>query len=311
MSSNVLVTGGCGFIGSNFLNTMVRKYPLINFYNIDCINYCASLDNIDNSTQQSSNYKFYNCRIQNTNILEILNDNSITHIIHFAAQTHVDTSFVDSSLFIQDNIVATHVLLEAVKEYKKLTLFLYVSTDEVYGETFSKVTEDTPLNPTNPYAATKASSEMLIQSYKYSFKIPTIIIRINNVYGPRQYTEKLIPKFITCISTHFSPPIHGNGMNKRSFLYVYDLINAIDILLERGQIGETYNIGSNDEYSVIDIFNILSNEMNSAIPATFVQDRVFNDSRYLIDYTKISNLGYKQEYSFIQGITETIEWYKT
>lgn len=315
--SNILVTGGCGFIGSNFLNSLVKKYYNCDFFNLDVVNYCASIDNIDKETSLSFNYFFIKNNINNQDIYKLLVDNKITHIIHLAAQSHVDSSFIDIDAFMQDNIIATQKLLTASSKYNTrykgmLKLFLYISTDEVYGETINQtpITENTALNPTNPYAATKASAEMLVNSFYYSFKLPIIITRSNNVYGPRQYTEKLIPKFITNINDLIPLPIHGDGKSMRSFIHVDDLVDALELIINKGVIGQVYNIGSVDEFSVIEIAEILSKELNQELNMEFVCDRLFNDSRYLINYDKIKNLGFAPKVKFIDGIKQTIEWYK-
>jgi len=295
---NVLITGGCGFIGSNYINNIVPLFPTVNFYNIDCLNYSGSVDNVKVKT---SNYTFIMGNLCNTDLVKnIMEKYKIDCIIHFAAQTHVDNSFNFPMDFIKDNILATHTLLELCKT-NPVKLFIYCSTDEVYGDSNNgeekcKI-ESSMLEPTNPYAATKASCEMLCYSYSYSFKIPIIITRCNNVYGPNQYKEKLIPKFINHINLGESCTIHGKGDQLRTFIHVDDFCNALNLIIEKGNIGEIYNIGSEDEFSVMDIFEKLGgNKFHH------VEDRAFNDSRYCISIYKLKKLGYIQKVNFDEGL---------
>jgi dTDP-glucose 4,6-dehydratase len=320
---NVLITGGNGFIGSNFINYMVNKYQDVNFYNYDCNYYCSSYKNTINLINKP-NYKIFNRRLQDKKFLsELLNLYSIDTIIHFAAQSHVDTSFHNSLLYTDDNIYATHILLECIREYNKIELFIHISTDEVYGENINDndiKTELTTLCPTNPYAATKAAAEMIINSYYYSFKIPIIIIRSNNIYGKHQYIEKVIPKFITRILNNEKITIQGDGTNKRSFLYIDDFIKGLEIVLLKGEIGNIYNIGSTDEISIMDLgvklLKLIHNynddyiETNLINHIEYIKDRNFNDKRYNICDNKIKKLGWNKSYSLDDGLKETIEWYK-
>jgi len=323
MTKNILITGGNGFIGSNFINYMVNKYPDINFYNYDCNYYCSSLKNtID--LNNKNNYKSFNKKLQDKEFLtNILNLYAIDTIIHFAAQSHVDTSFYNSLIYTDDNIYATHILLECVREYNKIELFIHISTDEVYGENNNEndiKTELTKLCPTNPYAATKAAAEMIINSYYYSFKIPIIIIRSNNIYGKHQYIEKVIPNFITKILNNKKILIQGDGNNKRSFLYIDDFINGLELILFKGIIGNIYNIGSNDEISIIDLgiklLQMINNynddylKDNLTNHIEYIQDRNFNDRRYNISDKKIKELGWQKKYTLDEGLIETINWYK-
>ena len=313
---NILITGGCGFIGSNFLNIMVKKYHHINFINFDCLYYCSSLNNIEVS--HLHNYKFIEGTLNSISSIDhVLYDNNIDTIVHFAAQSHVDNSFSNSLQYTKDNILGTHNLLECCRIYNKIKCFVHVSTDEVYGESHitdnSKKSESAILCPTNPYAATKAAAELIAMAYYHSYKMPIIVTRGNNVYGERQYPEKLIPKFICLLQHNKKCTIHGNGNNLRSFIHVNDVINAFDIILNNGKIGEIYNIGSNDEYLVMDIAKILINKFkpNQKIEhfIEFVKDRDFNDWRYDIDTTKLESLGWKQKINFEVGINQVIDWY--
>lgn len=309
----ILVTGGCGFVGSNFINYIVDKYPNYYIVNIDAMYYSASQDYIHTQVKSSSNYKFIEGYVQDFSLIKyILKSEKITHIIHFAAQSHVDTSFKNSIQYTEDNVKGTHILLESVRIINPNIVFLHFSTDEVYGE--SKIhenakTETSVLMPTNPYAASKAAAEMYVHSYRHSYKLNTIITRGNNIYGPNQHKEKLIPKCIDYIKTGKKFTIHGNGMAKRSFLYVDDVCNAIDIIIHKGIIGEIYNIGSEDhsEFTIIEVVKKILDLMG--IPQKdhtefieYVSDRPFNDKRYFISNNKLKHLGWKQCITFEDGL---------
>jgi dTDP-glucose 4,6-dehydratase len=307
---NILITGGCGFIGSNFLNYMVQKYPEFNFFNVDKLDYCASLDNI--SVGKYTNYTFYKCDLNDANFISfILETNKIDTIIHFAAQSHVDTSFDNSIQYTIDNIMGTHVLLDCVKKYgiSKLERFIHISTDEVYGEVSQHedgCLENKILNPTNPYSATKAAAEMLVNSYYYSFKLPIIITRSNNVYGPNQYHEKLIPKFIYQLSQNQKCTIHGDGSTRRNFIHAHDVSTAIEIILMKGNIGQIYNIGSENEYSVVEIAKLLIKNIHNTDLyeeyISYITDRPFNDFRYSIDCKKLKQLGWTETKDFMEEL---------
>ena len=316
---NILITGGCGFIGSNFVNYMVKKYPQHNFVNVDVMYYCASLDNIDKDVQNAPNYKFVQCNINDFSLIKyLLKSENITHIIHFAAQSHVDNSFDNSLQYTDDNVKGTHSLLEAVRIVNKEIIFFHFSTDEVYGE--SKLDENPKdemsiLCPTNPYAASKAAAEMLVNSYIHSYGLNCIISRGNNVYGPNQYPEKLIPKFIQFMKQGKKCTIHGDGSSLRTFIHVYDVCTAVETLLHKGKYGEIYNIGSDISYekSVIDIAKILIEVMenrkldkdeNISSYIEHVEDRPFNDKRYFITNEKLKQLGWGQTITLQKGITD-------
>lgn len=297
---NILVTGGCGFIGSNVLNYMIEKYPTYMFFNIDKLDYCASEENI----KCRENYKFIYGNICDSHLVRyVLEKHNIDSIIHFAAQTHVDNSFGNSLQFTQDNVVGTHVLLECAKDYGKLKKFLHMSTDEVYGEVeidHEGCDEKALLNPTNPYSATKAAAEFLCRAYYQSFKLPVVIVRGNNVYGPNQYPEKLIPKFIKLLSENKKCTIQGTGETRRNFIHTYDVASAIDIIYHEGAINNIYNIGSKNEYSVNEIYTKLCLLMNKDPKENYVyvEDRNFNDYRYAIDTKKLKELGWSETKDF-------------
>jgi dTDP-glucose 4,6-dehydratase len=321
---NVLITGGNGFIGSNFITYMTNKHINVNFVNYDCNYYCSSTKNTE-ELNEKHNYNYYNKKLQDKDyLLEVMEKHQIDTIVHFAAQSHVDNSFFNSLQYTDDNIWGTHYLLESIRIYNKIELFIHISTDEVYGENENDddiKTEKTLLCPTNPYAATKAAAEMLVNSYYYSFKIPVIIIRSNNIYGKKQYTEKVIPKFINQIINNQKITIQGDGSNKRSFLYINDVISAIEIILIKGKIGNIYNISSADEITIIDLAKKLlslmkniNNDNNDNYDyneqITFIEDRKYNDKRYYICDKKLKELGWTKTTDLTDGLKETIDWYK-
>jgi len=259
---SVLLTGGAGFIGSHVLCHLVQRYPEAHFVCLDKLAYCASLRNLD-EIMHRPNFTFVQGDIVDCSLVRrILEQYGVDTIIHFAAETHVDNSFGNSLEFTVTNVLGTHVLLESARLCKQqIRRFIHVSTDEVYGEAALEAVEPctaaSPLNPTNPYAATKVAAEFLVNSYRLSFNLPTIITRGNNVYGPRQYPEKLIPKFIFLLDRKQPCPLHGDGKNRRSYLYVSDVVEAFDLILRKGVPGTIYNIGSRVEVSNRDVLRAL------------------------------------------------------
>jgi dTDP-glucose 4,6-dehydratase len=311
---NLLVTGGCGFIGSNFINYYFPKNKIHKLVNIDAMYYCANENNVNQSIQSSENYTLVKGNLCDSNLVDhILKEYKITHIIHFAAQSHVQNSFDDSLTFTKDNILGTHILLESCRKYGKIERFIHVSTDEVYGESMNTVdeqhkTEHSVLCPTNPYAATKAGAELIAQSYNHSYKMPIIITRGNNVYGPNQYPEKLIPRFIKLLKENKKVTIQGEGKTVRAFLHAYDTARAFECILEKGEIGEIYNIGCDEgmEYSVLEVAKILIKMIKNTEKyddwLEYVEDRPFNDQRYYISNQKLKDLGWEINVSFLDGL---------
>jgi dTDP-glucose 4,6-dehydratase len=311
---NLLITGGCVFIGSNFINNYFPKNKVHKLVNVDAMYYCANEENVDKQIRCDAKYIFANGNICDYQFIEkILKEYEITHIIHFAAQSHVQNSFDDSIQFTYDNILGTHTLLESCKKYGKIEKFIHVSTDEVYGESMNSIeethkTEHSILCPTNPYAATKAGAELLAQSYNHSFKMPIIITRGNNVYGPNQYPEKLIPRFIQLLKENKKVTIQGDGSNVRAFLHANDTASAFETILEKGTVGEIYNIGCDDqmEYSVLEIAKILikmiKNTDNYDEWIEYVEDRPFNDKRYYISNQKLKDLGWEIKENFMESL---------
>lgn len=313
---NILITGGAGFIGSNAVIHFVKSYPEYKIINYDKLDYCSSLMNLQ-EVADYPNYKFIHGNLLSSDLLMyILETEKVDTVIHFAAQTHVDNSFGNSFQFTENNIRGTHTLLEAIKTYGKVQRLIHVSTDEVYGEAGLEAhTESTLLQPTNPYSATKAGAELLVQAYYHSFNLPMIITRGNNVYGPRQYPEKLIPKFILRLAQGKPCCIHGSGDHKRSFIYVDDTVSAFDTILHYGEIGQIYNIGNPEERSnlqvaqdLIRLFG-LEDQMDQYI--TFVEDRPFNDCRYRITSEKLEKLGWARRVDWETGLRLTVDWYRT
>jgi len=315
----LLVTGCCGFIGSNFVNFYFNENREVEIINLDAMYYCASENNISEEIRNSERYHLVKGNLCSfdliSNILEIY---KIDNVIHFAAQSHVQNSFDNALQYTNDNVVGTHTLLEACRKYGKIERFIHISTDEVYGESMiteneEKKHEGSILCPTNPYAATKAAAELIAKSYYHSFKMPIIITRGNNVYGANQYPEKLIPRFIQQLVKNKPVTIQGDGSNVRAFLHVNDVCSALKLVLEKGQIGEIYNIGSDDhhEYTITQVAHILiekiKNTQNYNKWITYIEDRPFNDKRYYISNEKVKNLGWSINTDFYKGLDDLIE----
>jgi len=315
---NLLVTGGCGFIGSNFINYYFPKQKVNKLVNLDAMYYCADKNNIDESIRKNANYILIEGNLCDENLVKnILSQHQITHVIHFAAQSHVQNSFEDSLIFTKDNVLGTHILLECVRKYNKVKKFIHVSTDEVYGESMNTVdethkTEHSILCPTNPYAATKAGAELIAQSYSHSYRMPIIITRGNNVYGPNQYPEKLIPRFIKLLKENKKVTIQGKGNSVRAFLHAYDTAKAFECILEKGTIGEIYNIGCDEgmEFSVIDVAKILIKMIKNTDDyeewIEYIEDRPFNDQRYYISNQKLKDLGWNIEIELMNGLKNIV-----
>ncbi|XP_027932665.1 trifunctional UDP-glucose 4,6-dehydratase/UDP-4-keto-6-deoxy-D-glucose 3,5-epimerase/UDP-4-keto-L-rhamnose-reductase RHM1-like [Vigna unguiculata] len=313
---NILITGAAGFIASHVCNRIVRNYPDYKIVVLDKLDYCSNLKNLMPS-RSSPNFKFIKGDIGSADLVNyILLTESIDTIMHFAAQTHVDNSFGNSFEFTQNNIYGTHVLLEACKvSGGQVKRFIHVSTDEVYGETDEDAVvgnhEASQLLPTNPYSATKAGAEMLVMAYGRSYGLPVITTRGNNVYGPNQFPEKLIPKFLLLAMKGRILPIHGDGSNVRSYLYCEDVAEAFEIILHRGEVGHVYNIGTKKERRVIDVARDICRLFNLD-PDThvkFVENRPFNDQRYFLDDEKLKNLGWCESTTWEEGLRKTLSWY--
>ena len=310
---NILVTGGCGFIGSHLVKHIVENYPQYNVISIDKMDTCSSLSHFK-SIRHYANYKFIKCDICSSDILNyILTNEKIDTVLHLAAQSHVDNSFGNSFSFTKNNVLGTHVLLECCKN-NSVMRFVHVSTDEVYGDCTDRKSELSCTNPTNPYSASKAAAESIVQGYINSFNFPAVITRGNNVYGEGQYVEKLIPKMIMRLKNEMKCCVHGNGTNKRHFLHVSDTVDAFMLVLHYGTTGEIYNIGSENEFENIEIIkkiiNIMKPNENVNEWIEYVSDRPFNDTRYHLNFSKIKALGWKPKKEFSLGLYETVQWYR-
>ncbi len=316
--TTLLVTGGCGFIGSNFINHYHALYPHVRIVNVDRLDYCSSEDNVENP--DPSWYSFYAADITNANTINyILKRHKPDAVVHFAAQSHVDNSFGNSLSFTHDNVVGTHTLLECCRTTlgHDLKRFVHISTDEVYGEVEADhpgCSEQSLLNPTNPYAASKAAAEFFVRSYNHSYGMPTIITRGNNVYGPRQYPEKVIPRFIDLLLRGQKMTIQGDGSATRNFIHAFDVASAVEIILHKGEVGHIYNIGGDCELSVREVarrlLEILHPSERLENWLEFIPDRLFNDQRYAVQNTALVGLGWHPEIPFEQGLRVTVEWYK-
>ena len=309
---NILVTGGAGFIGSNFILYMVNKYPHYRITNLDALTYAANLQNVA-AVQHHPGYRFVQADITDRAAVEEIFRQGIEAVVHFAAESHVDRSIADPDIFVKTNVLGTQVLLDAARKYN-VQKFVHISTDEVYGTLgpTGYFTETTPLAPNSPYSASKAGSDLLVRAYHETFGLNVNITRCSNNYGPYQYPEKLIPLMI-CNALQDKPlPVYGDGQNVRDWLHVEDHCRAIDLVLHHGKSGEVYNIGGNNERTNLQIVKTILAELGKPESLiTFVEDRPGHDRRYAIDATKIrEELGWRPQYDFETGIKETIRWYR-
>ena len=310
MTRNILITGGCGFIGSNFCVDKYNEFD--NIIIVDSLNYAGNVNNISEIIK-NENVSLIPKDIINVNFEKLLIDYNINTIINFAAQTHVDNSYNSLNQFIKDNIITVGVILEAMRNHQKKfnnkIKLLHFSTDEIYGESSldgNKFTEESPFNPTNPYSATKASAEMLINSYKISFKMDIIIVRCNNVFGIKQYPEKVIPLFIQKAFKNEVLTIHGETGKIRDFIHTSDVNNAVMIILDKGISGEIYNIGIENPVNILYLAKYIVNKIGKGT-IVHVADRPFNDYRYFIDNTKLTNLGWTPSANFFNELDEIIK----
>ncbi|MBI5215677.1 MAG: dTDP-glucose 4,6-dehydratase [Ignavibacteriae bacterium] len=308
----ILVTGGCGFIGSNFVRYMLERHPDYSIINFDALTYAGNLENLT-GIEDNPRYHFVKGDIcRKDDVQSAMQKFGVDTIVNFAAESHVDRSILGPAVFVQTNVAGTGILLDVARE-NGIKKFLQVSTDEVYGSLGAegKFTETTPLHPNSPYAASKTSADLLALAYEHTFGLPVVITRCSNNYGPYQFPEKLLPLMIANILENKPLPVYGKGLNVRDWLYVIDHCAAIDVVLHRGKIGEVYNIGGNNEWKNIDIVKILLKELGKPESLiTYVKDRPGHDLRYAIDATKIqTELGWTPSVTFEQGITMTIDWY--
>ena len=309
----VLVTGGAGFIGGNFVQYMVNKYPNYDIYNLDLLTYAGDLTK-HKSFEDKDNYYFVKADIADREaIFRLFEEERFDFVTHFAAESNVDRSITHPEIFVKTNVMGTQVLLDASKAFS-IDKFVHVSTDEVYGEldfdptTF--FTEETPLQPNSPYSASKASSDMLVRAYHETFGLPVNITRCSNNYGPFHFPEKLIPLTISRVLNEQKIPVYGDGKNIRDWLHVIDHCAAIDLVLHEGANGEVYNVGGHNERTNLEVVKtIISTLGKSEDLIEFVTDRLGHDKRYAIDPTKLEKLGWKPTYTFETGIAQTIQWY--
>ncbi|MGO4951305.1 dTDP-glucose 4,6-dehydratase [Paenibacillus sp. DRB1-1] len=307
----LLVTGGAGFIGSNFVLYMLKHHPDYEIVNIDALTYAGNLENL-RSIENNPKHSFIKVDITDAQAIDQLMQQGIDVVVNFAAESHVDRSILEPEVFVKTNVLGTQVLLDAAKKYN-VTKFVQVSTDEVYGSLGETglFTEETPLQPNSPYSASKASGDLLVRAYHETFGLPVNITRCSNNYGPYQFPEKLIPLMISRALSDQQLPVYGDGLNIRDWLYVEDHCSAIDLVIHQGKLGEVYNIGGNNERTNVHIVKTVLEELGKPESLiSYVQDRPGHDRRYGIDPTKTMNeLGWKPKHSFETGIKETIRWY--
>lgn len=312
----ILVTGGCGFIGSNFIRYYLETYPEVSIINVDKLTYAGNLENLSDLSH-SERYRFIRADIADRERMEELVGEGVDAIVNFAAESHVDRSIEDASAFIRTNVFGTFVLLETVRKYSKQRKirFLHISTDEVYGSLGESgaFTEETPLAPNSPYSASKASADMLVRAYHHTYGLPTLITRCSNNYGPYQFPEKLIPLMISNAMEEKELPIYGDGLHVRDWIYVEDHCRALDRVLWQGKVGEVYNIGGGCERTNLYVAKTILDRLGKPHSLIrFVTDRPGHDRRYAIDFSKIGReLGWSPEVSFEEGIDRTIDWYRT
>jgi dTDP-glucose 4,6-dehydratase len=305
---NILVTGGCGFIGSNFIRHMLNRYPDYNIINLDALTYAGNPDNL-RDIEKNNKYSFIKGEICDSAVVDKVMK-EVDTVVHFAAESHVDRSIDDASTFVRTNVLGTFVLLDSALKYN-IKRFVHISTDEVYGSRVKgSFKEIDILTPSSPYSSSKAGSDLLAQSYYITHKLPVIITRCTNNYGPYQYPEKLIPLFITNLLQNHKVPLYGTGKNVRDWIFVLDHCNAVDFVLHRGDSGEIYNIGGGAEKTNIEITKIILEILGKdESMIEYVKDRPGHDLRYSLDCSKIRNLGWKPEYSFNEALNDTVRWY--
>lgn len=313
MIKKILVTGGAGFIGSNFILYMLKKHPDLEIVNLDKLTYAGNLENLK-SIENDRRYKLIKGDICDRRVVKKAMD-KVDMVVHFAAESHVDRSITGPAVFVQTNVIGTQVLLDVAKD-KSIKRFHHISTDEVYGalplnKPQEKFSENTPYDPRSPYSASKAASDHLVHAYHKTYGLPITISNCTNNYGPYHFPEKVIPLFITNALHNKPLPIYGKGLAVRDYLFVEDHCRAIDLILQKGKIGETYCIGGDSEKNGITVADTILKILDkSARLKRFVQDRLGHDMRYAMDHSKITReLGWKPSVTFEEGIAKTIEWY--
>jgi len=321
---NILITGGAGFIGSHLIRLMVNKYPDYRIINLDALTYAGNLENLTD-VEHKPNYTFERVDITKMDdVKAVFEKYDVDSVIHLAAESHVDRSITNPMEFVETNVIGTVVLLNVAKNYWKDfagKLFYHVSTDEVYGTLGATglFKETTPYDPRSPYSASKASSDHFVRAYYHTYDMPVVISNCSNNYGPYQFPEKLLPLFINNIKHNKALPVYGDGKYTRDWLWVEDHASAIDVIFHKGVSGETYNIGGNNEWTNIDLINLLCEIMDEELGRekgtskqliTFVKDRPGHDKRYAIDASKLKNeLGWEPSVKFPEGLIKTARWY--
>ncbi len=309
-SKTLLITGGSGFIGSNFIHYLLKHYPRIKIINLDKLTYAGNPENL-RDVEKDPRYEFVKGDIRNKNVVEPLFQR-VDGVVHFAAETHVDRSILDAGEFILTDVYGSFMLFEALRKAKKIEFFLHISTDEVYGSRDEGFfSEGDSLNPSSPYAASKAGADRLAHAYTVTYGLPIIILRPSNNFGPYQYPEKFIPLFATHALEDKKLPLYGEGTNVRDWLYVEDHCRAIDLITRKGSLGEVYNIGANSEVCNIDVArHILETLGKPESLIRHVPDRLGHDRRYALDCSKIRSLGWTPEHQFKEALVDTVKWYK-
>jgi len=309
VDKKLLITGGAGFIGSNFIRYTIQKYPECKIINLDKLTYAGSLDNL-NDVDKNKNYTFVKGDICDFELVSRLMRN-VDAVIHFAAETHVDRSIKDASYFIETDVRGTYILLDSARK-NDIKRFVHISTDEVYGQIAKGSFKETDaLNPRNPYSASKAGADRLAYSFFTTYGLDAVITRSSNNFGPYQHPEKLIPLFVTNIIEGKKVPLYGNGLNVRDWIYVLDNCEAIDFIFHKGRSGEAYNIGGGNEKTNLWLTKFILKELGKDESwISYVEDRLGHDLRYSLDCTKLHNLGWKPRHSFEKSLRETIQWYK-
>ncbi|OGD20664.1 MAG: dTDP-glucose 4,6-dehydratase [Candidatus Aminicenantes bacterium RBG_16_63_16] len=306
----LLVTGGAGFIGSNFIHYVLRKYPGAKIVNLDKLTYAGNPDNLAD-VERDPRYEFVRGDIRSQELVRQAYQR-VQGVVHFAAETHVDRSIMDAGEFVLTDVYGTFVLLDALKSAPHIEFFLHVSTDEVYGSREEGHFKETdPLNPSSPYAASKAGADRLAYAYRVTFGLPVIIVRPSNNFGAYQYPEKFIPLFVTHALEDRPLPLYGKGANVRDWLYVEDNCRAIDLLLRRGEPGEVYNIGAGNEVRNIQVAQAICDLLGKPRSLiTLVPDRLGHDVRYALDCGKLRSLGWEPEAAFEDALASTVRWYR-
>ena len=307
----LLITGGAGFIGSNFVRYILNKYKDYKIVNLDKLTYAGNLENIE-EFRANRRHSFVKGDICDSKLVEkLLKEEEVDAVVNFAAETHVDRSIVDPEVFIRTDVFGTHTLLEAARKFS-VKKYVQISTDEVYGSIErGSFSEKSGLAPSSPYAASKAAADLLTLAYRTTYGLPALITRGSNTYGPYQHTEKFIPLFITNLLENKKVPLYGDGKNVRDWLYVVDHCSAIDTVLHKGKVGEIYNIGGGNERTNLEMTRVILTELGMTKDMIeFVKDRPGHDWRYSLNCEKLKALGWKPEYPLEKGLKETVKWYK-